>query len=303
MFAVPSLFAVAGGAAAALAALRLPGLGRDWRAGRIPATRLLLPGVILVEGVGAALAPASRWVLPLKLGTALGLEVLLVGLAFRAWRRAAPGTWPEERLASALEAFLPPRVARLVALEMTTLWGALRFLVGGFRAPAPAGFSLHRQAALGSLLPVLPLLLPGDVLLIRALLSGAPTWLRWTLHLSTAYAVLWLVGLYAAMKERPHQIRGEAVELRVGAGRSLRVRRDQISSATPFPDFEDDWTRRAHLRDLHRLITPGPPIVELRFREPVAGLGLLGPTRARWGAAVSVDEPAAFLAALGHPCA
>lgn len=284
-----------------LLALRVLALVRDWRRGRVPATRILLPAVLLVEGLGLALAKPSPGFAWLRPATALALELLLLALAARAiWSaRQATGSWPEARIAAAFEAFVPPRAARLMALELVMLGGALRFLLGGFRQPAPPGHSLHRESALGSFLPALPLLIPGDVLLMKALFSGLAPWLRWGLHLSTIYAVLWLFGLYAALKRRPHQVTGEAVELNLGAARSLRFRRDQLRAAAPLPDFDDDWARRRHLRGMHQLITPGPSVLELRLAEPLPATGLLGPTEPRDRVAVSVDDPTAFLAALG----
>ncbi|GLH67961.1 hypothetical protein [Geothrix edaphica] len=288
-----------------LVALRVIALIQDWRRGRIPGTRILLPALILVEGLGLALAGASPLVPGLRLGIALALEGLLLVLAVRAWRSVGgrPGKWPEQRIAAAFEAFVPPRAARLMALELVMLGGALRFLSGGFREPAPGGHSLHREAALGSFLPALPLLIPGDLLLIRVLFAGAPAWLRWGLHLSTVYAVLWLFGLYAGLKGRPHQVMGDEVALNLGPTKSIHLRREQILEAAPLPDFEDDWARHRHMKGLHKLITPGPAILELRLREPVPALSLVGPTAPRDRVAVSVDDPAAFLAALGAPCA
>jgi hypothetical protein len=288
-----------------LLALRVVALIRDWRQRRIPGTRLLLPALILVEGLGLMLAGASERTLRLRFGTALVLESLLLILAVRAWRttRSLPGTWPEDRIAAAFEAFVPPRAARLMALELVMLGGAIRFLIGGFRDPAPEGFSLHKGAFLGSFLPVLPLLIPGDMLLMKALFSGLAPWLRWTLHLSSAYAVLWLFGLYAGLKHRPHRVIGEEVELNLGPVKSVRLRRDQILAVSPLPEFEDDWARLRHMKGLHRLVTPGPAVLELRLSEPVPAMGLLGLAAPKHSVAVSVDDPSAFLAALGRPCA
>ena len=179
------------GALLGLLALRLAALAVDWRRGRLPGTRLLLPAVLLVEGLGLVLPSATPAALRIRLGAALVLEVLLLVLAVRALRRAGASAegWPEDRIAGAFEAFVPPRAARLMALELVMLGGAIRFLLGGFRESPPAGFSLHREAFLGSFLPVLPLLIPGDVLLLRVLFSGLPVGLRWLLHLSTVYRV------------------------------------------------------------------------------------------------------------------
>lgn len=293
----------------ALLALQVAALVRDWRLGRVPGTRVLLPAVLLVEGLDLVLSSnsegASNLTLQLRMGTALALEILLLFLAVRAVReaRSLPGTWPEDRIASAFEAFVPPRAARLMALELVMLGSAVRFLLGGFREAAPAGFSHHREAALRAILPAVPLMIPGDFLLMRAISSGLASWLRWLLHGSTVYAVLWLVGLYATLKARPHRIRDGQLELHLGLVKSVAFPVSHILSATPLPDFDDDWARHAYMKGMPKLVAKGNAVLELKLAEPVRVLGLLGPGRPTQRLAVSVDDPAAFLSALSQPCA
>jgi hypothetical protein len=289
-----------------LLALRVATLLRDWLRERIPGTRLLLPAVILAEGLGLLLTRTSHLAFQLRLGTALALEILLLILAVRAWRaaRLLPGAWPEERIAAAFEAFVPPRAARLMALELVMLGSALRFLSGGFRAPVPIGFSLHKETFLRAFLPVLPLLLPADLFLVHALFPRMAPWLRWCLHFATVYSVLWMVGLYATLRQRPHTVDATSVSLHMGLLGSLRLRRDQILAAAPLPEFDDDWAKREHMKGMHKLLRTGAPAVELRLTERVACTGPLGPSDLQSDrVAVSVDDPSAFLAALGCPCA
>lgn len=285
-----------------LLALRLVALARDWRLGRVPGTRLLLPALILAEGMGLILTQASRLALQLRLGTALALECLLLILAVRAWRtaRSLPGTWPEDRIVAAFEAFVPTSAARLMALELVMLDSAFRFLLGGFRQPAPEGFSHHREAALRAFLPAIPLLVPGDFLLMKALFSGLAPWQRWLLHGSTVYAVLWLVGLYATLKARPHRIRDGRLELHLGLVKSVTVPVEHLLSAAPLPEFNDDWARHAHMKGVEKLVAKGNAVLELSLSEPVRVTGLFGPGRPTRRLAVSVDEPSAFLTALGQ---
>jgi hypothetical protein len=240
-----------------------------------------------------------------RFGTAVVLEVLLLILAVRAWRLAQslPGAWPEVRIAGAFEAFVPPRAAHLMALELVMLGSALRFLFGGFRTPAPAGFSHHREAALRSILPIVPLLIPGDFLLLKVVSSGLAPWLRWTLHGSTVYAVLWLVGFYATLKARPHQIHEGEVQLHLGLIKSCTFPASLVESAAPLPDFNDDWARHAYMKGMQKLVAKGNAVLELTLSEPVRVQGLLGPGRPTLRLAVSMDDPSAFIAALGRPCA
>jgi hypothetical protein len=289
-----------------LLALRVGAMSLEWRRGRLPGTRLLVPAVLLAEGLGLTMGGATRLAFAVKLATAATLELLLLALAIRALRqaRSLPAEWPEERIATAISAFVPPRAARLMALELVMLGSAFRFLAGGFREPTPSGFSLHRETFLRAFLPVLPLLIPTDLFLIHTLFPHMAPCLRWSLHLSTVYAVLWMTGLYATLRQRPHQVDGVTVDLHMGILCSLRLRKTQICSAGPLPEFDDDWARREHLKGVHRLLRTGAPAVELCLTEAVPMMGLLGPSpHPRDRVAVSVDDPAAFLAALAIPCA
>ncbi len=289
-----------------LLALRVGTLLLDWWQGRIPGTRLLLPAVLLAEGLGLAMAGASRAAGTVRLVTAVALELLLLALALRALRQARTlqAEWPEERIAAAFSAFVPPRAARLMALELVLLGSAFRFLAGGFRQPAPPGFSLHQESFLRAFLPVLPLLIPTDLFLIHTLFPHMTPWLRWFMHLSTLYAVFWMTGLYATLKLRPHRIAGTTVDLHMGLLGAMRLQKAQVLSAAPLPEFDDDWAKREYMKGMHRLLRTGVPAVELRLTEALPMTGLLGPSRQlRDRVAVSVDDPAAFLAALGRPCA
>ncbi len=288
-----------------LLALRVGMLLLDWRRGRLSGTRLLLPAILLAEGLGLAMTGASRTAGAIRLATAALLELSLLALAVRALRqsRAIQAEWPEDRIAAALAAIVPPRAARLMALELVMLGSALRFLFGGFREAAPAGFSHHRDSSLRSFLPALPLLIPADMLLIHALFPHMAPWLRWTLHGSTVYAVLWLFGFYATLKARPHQIRDGFVHLNQGLLKTATFPADLVRSAAPVPEFDDDWARHAHMKGMPKLAAAGPPLLELKLAAPVRIMGLLGPGRPAARLAVSVDDPAAFLAALGQPCA
>ncbi len=288
-----------------LLALRLAAMLLDWWAGRLPPTRLLLPAVLLIEGLGLAMAGASPAATAVRFATAAGLEVLLLVLAIRTLRqtRALLGHWPEDRIATAFSAFVPARAARLMALELVMLGSALHFLVGGYRQEAPEGFTHHREAALRAILPALPLMIPGDFLLTSTLLKGMAPWLRWLLHGSSAYGVLWLVGFYATLKARPHQLQDGRLELHLGLLKSATLPASLVLSASPMPSFDDDWARHGYLKGVEKLVAKGNTILELRLSAPVQVMGLLGPGRPTDRLAVSVDDPSAFLVALGRPCA
>jgi hypothetical protein len=181
----------------------------------------------------------------------------------------------------------PSCVLRLAKLELTIVGSALRFLAGGWRRPLPAGFSYHRESGLRFVLALLPLLAVGDILLLElVILPHAQAWLRILLHALGAYGLLWLVGMYATARTRPHQLVGDQLVLHRAALKRLVVPVDQIVSIEPLPSFADDWKKRAYLKGAIRLDLAGPTILELRLRDASRVV-------------VAVDDPRAFTAAVG----
>jgi len=267
---------------------------------RLPWTRLLLPAVLLMEGLGVVLKPGPRWQ-ALRLSTAAVLEMGFLLLALRAWlrrpRRSAG--LPEDALIPAFEAFLPPGLARMTALELVLIGGALRFLLGGWRRPDPEGFGYIKKAGLGMILPALPFLLVGDLVLLEALTRHAPAWLRIALHVLGAYGLLWIVGLWASLRARPHTVRAGVATFHRGILASLCLPLDGIEGVEAMPAFRDDWARLAFMRQVMTFGARGAPCLLLTLKEPATPLGLLGPGRPKARVRVFVDDPEGLRRALG----
>lgn len=272
------------------------------RRGLLAWTRMLLPAVILMEGLGLLGLEGSRAAGALRLALAGLLELALLG--FAAWRflrlPPEPGVLPEDHLAKPLEAFFPPRAARLMALELVILGSALRFLAGGWRRPDPPGFSMSKEATLGVLLPVLPLLLVADLLLLELLLRHLRPWLRLLVHALDLYGLLWITGLWAALRRRPHTLDDQGrLRLHHAFLGHLELHQDQIEAVEELPEFPDDWARLRFMKGVAQLQTPGPAQLLLKLREPLRPMGLLGPGKAKDRVLISVDEPEALIEALG----
>ncbi|MGN6107886.1 MAG: hypothetical protein ACTHU0_22450 [Kofleriaceae bacterium] len=262
-------------------------------------SRLLLPTILLLEGAGLAWhGQMELW--QLRLATVLAIEVLFVVIALRELRRNSVGTErSEERLARALGALLPPRVARLAAFELVLVGSALQFVFGGWRRESPSGFTYHRESGLRMLIPVLPLLGIGDILLLElVLLPLAAMWVRVLVHGIAIYGLAWLVGLYASMRARPHQIVDGRLTLHRGLLRRLDVRVTEIASIEPLPSFADDCKKRAYTRGALRLDMAGPAVFEIQLHHPVRPIGVFGEEHAGTRVLVAVDDPVAFTAAL-----
>ncbi len=283
--------------ALALLAVRVAIIAWSVARRELPWSRLLLPGILLVEGIGLSGRPGP-W--QLRLGTAIALELAFVAIAIREVRRSAASDEPlDARLTRAFAALLPERIARLAAFEIVIVGSAVRFLFGGWRRATPAGFTYHRECGLRMLLPMLPLLAVGDVLLLElVILPHAAMWLRVVCHVLAIYGLVWLVGFYASLRARPHTIVDGRLVLHRGLLRRLELPLTEIASVEPLPTFADDWKKRAYSRGAIRLDVAGPPVLELRLRAATCPIGLLrdGPTSTR--VFVAVDEPAAFTAAI-----
>ena len=288
------------GVSLALLASRIAVLAASVRRGELRWSRLLLPGIFFVEGLGVWWGDGgAAWQLA-RLATAIALELALLGLAIHhVWRAPPSDELSEERLARPLESLLPPRVARMIALELTVMGLAVRYLFGGWRQPARPGFTYHRDAMLRMFLPVLPLMAVADVVLLEVvILPHAAAWLRVVVHILALYGVLWMIGLWASFRTRPHQIHDGRAVLHRGLLRHIELPLDQIASVAPMPTFSDDWKLRAYRKTATRIDVSGPATLELRLRSPIHPIGLFGPGRARDHVLVSVDDSAAFTAAL-----
>lgn len=284
----------------ALLALRTLALAVRAAQGRLPWTRLLLPAALLVEGLGLRFSAAPGDWKALKVGTALVLELgLLALMAHRFWRLPPePGVLPEDHLARPLEAFLPPRLARVLALEAVLLASALRFLAGGWRRPDPPGFSYHRSSAFAAILPALPLLVIGDLVLLEVLLRSVAPWIRLLIHALDAYGVLWVLGLWASFRARPHQVEGGVLHLHKGLLSRAEIPLAAIRRAGPMPSFDDDWARLRFQRGALAFQAPGAPELLLELDRPVRAVGLLGPGRPRDRVLLSADDLPALRKAL-----
>src|SRR5262249_36754557 len=152
------------------------------------------------------------------------------------WREPRSHELSEDRLARPLGHLLPTRAARLIAVELTMLALAVRQLLGGWRTPAPSGFTYHRDGVLRVLLPVLPLIAAADVALLElVILPGAARWIRIVVHVLAIYGVIWVIGLWASFRTRPHRVHDGRAILHRGLLRHAEVSLDQIASIGAMP--------------------------------------------------------------------
>jgi len=284
-------------------ALRLVTMIGDARRGALPWPRLLLPAIFWLEGAGLWWGNGAPIWQAIRLATAVALETTFVVIAIRQLRRAGVRDEPpEDRLARPLTQLVPPGAARLIAFELVIVGSALRFLVGGWRRPDPPGFTYHRDSGLRMLLLMLPLIGIADVVLLEVvILPHAALWLRIVVHALAAYGLIWMIGLYASLRARPHRVATGHAMLHRGLLGHLALPLDQIAEVGELPTFRDDWQARAYRKRAINVGVRGPAIVNLRLHAPLRAIGLFGPGAASDRVLVAVDDPAGFIAALGLP--
>lgn len=283
-----------------LLAIRVGLLAAAVGRGELRWSRLLLPAIFLVEGLGIWWGDGGAAWQSVRLATAIGLELALIALVIHhVWREPPSDELSEDRLARPLGHLLPQRAARLIAMEFTVMGLALRHVFGGWRRPARPGFTYHREAMLRTLLLVLPLMALADVLLLELLiLPNVARWIRIVVHVLALYSVLWLIGLWASFRARPHRVHEGRAIFHRGLLRHVEVPLDQIASIATMPTFSDDWKLRAYRKRAIRIDVSGTPTLDIRLRAPIRPIGLLGPGPASDHLLVSADDPSAFSAAV-----
>lgn len=284
----------------AILAFRTLALAIQVLRGRVPWTRLLIPASLLLEVTALRFSQAPGFWRIMKVVTALTLELGLLALMAYQFLRLRPeaGVLPEDHLSKPLEAFLPPRISRLLAVEAVLLASALRFLAGGWRRQDPPGFSYHRSSAFAAILPALPLLILGDLLLLEVLLRSLAPWIRVLVHALDAYGVLWVLGLWASFRARPHTLQSGTLYLHKGLLARAEIPLAAIRSVGSYPSFDDDWARLRFQRGVLKFQAPGASVIYLELDQPIGAFGLLGPGRPKTRVALSADDSAALIRAI-----
>jgi hypothetical protein len=259
--------------------------------------RALLPLVGIAIALRTFAAGAAP---PATLLSYVALDLALAAFAAVAVARAlrrSPESYPEDVLEREFERFAGGPLCRYVAVELVTFAVAVRFCLGGFRAPLPPGFSYVRGWGDGPLLLVAPLLfvLPEAIALDFAL-AREPWYWRLASDGLHAYAALWLVGIFATARLRPHRCDGERVRFRFGAIRKLDVPRDAIALVAVHARVTSAKALRAPGTFVMAL--SGSAAVDVRLRVPLVVPTPFGRTRTIERIVAAADDPHAFAAAL-----
>ena len=263
----------------------------------------LLPILILVEVmlVVGGVVPAGT---ALLIGGVIELLLLVVVIrqvivAVRRYRRdRTNGLSVERAIEDGLAVFLPKKVARLVALE-PRIWIYLYRWIAHRRPPAPNEFSYRSRSIMGALMAVVLISGPVEILLIELLVPWA--WLRWTILILGLYGAIWIAGLYASMRVRPHMLDTSGVRLYHGL---------LAEGFVPYMDISEVQQERHPVRSRSEglmhvpqegatyLPMGGRTDVTLRLNRPVAVEGLLSAVPPATTIHLAVDDPGRFTEAL-----
>jgi len=229
-----------------------------------PAT--LIPLCLLAMLRATYIAPGTAWLRPAAGAVA---EVAIAGfLAVRVRRglRAAQGTAdPMERIHTAMREVLPvPAAARVGAVEAAVLYYAFAWRA---RPHVPAGaraFTAHQRSGIAAIFGFVAGVSVMEAVLVHLVVARWSVAAAWTLTALSIYGAIWLAAIARSFALRPVLVQGDAVSIRRGLLREVRVSRAQIAEVT----------------------------------EPVEVAGLYGGCHRMERIAIELDEPAGFRATL-----
>lgn len=235
-----------------------------WR-GRLPATRLVLPLLLLTAALLIAnhLIPRSLVMAALAVIDLVFLAVCFMLVA--SLRAGAPHlSYREERLQQVFERFFPSAVARVAGLEIVVYAHILAGLKGFINPPAPSPSSYVNGSKIAMVAIILTLSVVPDAFLLWLLLPHHLWWLAIVLDVLEVWSCAWLFGLYGTMIARPHEIHEKHVVFHNGIVKRIRIERGEVVAARALGVVK----RRAlpRVRGDAVLLLGGVPVVEVELR-------------------------------------
>lgn len=239
--------------------------GRDALRGEGPATRLIIPSIILIAAVIVANHLVSRPVAAVGL---FSLDILFLILCIRIalGLRHRDGLL-EQRLENALAAYFPLWFARLVGMEFTILRQA-PVGVKHFFNPGPAAASTYVHGAKMMLAALIISVATVPDFIFTALIVPQKFWvLRVVLDALEIYACAWLFGIFGTMVARPHELSEDRVIVRNGIFQAAEIDRSDVLSARALGVVKKKQLP-ATATEAVVMCAAGVPVVEVVLREP-----------------------------------
>jgi hypothetical protein len=198
--------------------------------------RLLLPlailTAVLLSRLGVIDAGDLLWPFLLAELTLTVYVLLSVIQAVRAARRHKAkkgGMYPVAL--TALSQAMPARVAAFAAMEPFLYWDILRWLTRRKSREVGTSFQHPLGQSWGPILAITWMLTPLEILLVELLIPW--TWLRILLLIAGVWSILYITGLYASIRLRPHLLQGDTLRLRYGLFFAAVIPLASIAAVTP----------------------------------------------------------------------
>ena len=250
------------------------------------ASAVLPDNLALMSLVGVVVVPAVE----------LGVLCYLAYRIYRTRKRFREGVHARfdlmERLRTTLEHEIdPPAVARAAAFELAIF--AYAFIKWRRKPVEGTVFTYHRASSPHLIVGVFLFLIVVETVGIHFLLSLWNETLAWV---ATALSIYFGIQLFAHLKAlilRPIVVTESDLLLRCGILGDAMIRREDILSAELVGGAEGEAL------DLLPLGAMSQPNVRLALKEPVAVYGIYGLSKDATVLPLSLDDPAAFIAAVG----
>jgi hypothetical protein len=254
--------------------------------------------------VAGRVLPADRQQLLHALGwLAIPLELAVAGLVVVKARQVArrmrtegpadPGTLFERMRAAAREVLGANLLSDALAFEIAICHCAL----AGWRArpvSSPLTFTYHRRVAYGALMAALILVMVPETIGLHLLLKRWSPAAAWALTGLSLYSVLWLWGLYQAVRLRPIRIEEDRLLIRIGLKWRVEIPFEDVAAV----EILRGGTVLPKRKDLLCAVVLGEARYLLRLARPLTAEGPYGIRKQVEQVAFTVDEPQRFEAAL-----
>lgn len=237
------------------------------------------------------------------IATELAFLILATVLIVRVWRQfkrnraEASDSWTA--LEEAVGRQVGPIAARLIVGE-PKLWAAIFLWISGRSRRDARGFHYSVSSNLGPVSVVVLglILLEGVGVGLLARLAPWP-WLSPVLIIISAYAAIWIIGIYASLRAFPHLVTERGLLLRYGVlGEAWILWRDVdqvVKETLVSPGGQDGLLTQGGIATL---AVGGKTAVTIRRRSPGLVKGFLRQTAGISQIRVAADDPDSFFAAI-----
>ncbi|MFO0751624.1 MAG: hypothetical protein U1F43_39055 [Myxococcota bacterium] len=189
-------------------------------------------------------------------------------------------------------------IRRWLAVQVVVLAAVARAFRAGPVGSQPGSFGYLKSSPYGWMPWLVLLSLPADGLLLAVALPAGWEAVGWVLLGATAYLFFWVVGVGVTMRERPHRVSTERVELRNGVLGAAVFEPAAIAGVRLHPGLAPGTPAvRRYRREVGSMLTRPGPFVEVALGRPVTLEGVASDRQVS-RVAVQADDVEGLRAAL-----